>query len=93
MSAAAPSPDPTEAWRLGSEAQLLISGGLVEQHHLGLLPRVVRLMPVGLASEIRRGPWRSSLRSFSWLVEGAQQAAEALRTDEEGFELHRSAAL
>jgi hypothetical protein len=50
-------------------------------------------MPARLAVEIRRRSGRSSLGSFSGLAEGAEEAAEALRTDEEGFELHRSAAL
>jgi hypothetical protein len=49
----------------------------------------VLLMPARLAGEIRRRPGRSSLLRVSGLAERAQEPAETLRTDKEGFELHR----
>lgn len=60
---------------LNPEVGALASGGLIEEHGLGIVMLVVLMMPAGLAVEIRRWPWRSSLGSCGWLIECAQQAA------------------
>jgi hypothetical protein len=70
-----------------------VLGRLVEEHALGLWPRVVLAMPVGLGGEVRRGPGRGSLGSIGGLSQRRQEPAQALRTGQECFELHRPAAL
>ena len=50
-------------------------------------------MSARLVGEVRRRPRGSSLGSCDRFAEGAQQPAEVLRADEEGFELHRPATL
>ena len=66
---------PGAGLELNPEVGALASGGLIEEHGLGIVMLVVLMMPAGLAGEIRRGPGRRSLGSSGGLIEGAQQPA------------------